>query len=168
MERLTERLNDELNGIWVKDHDYISAAKKLAAYEDSGLTPEQIREMDRMYMEQAKELLEYKNAEKKGLLRRFPCKVGDTLYFIGTECDICEDDYDHCRCYCELEHKKIKVLTTKARQFCITERGVYVTDTDAIYASYKHSFDKKKFGKTVFLTQDEAEEALRRMEDKHE
>ena len=98
MERLTERLNDELNGIWVKDHDYISAAKKLAEYEDLELTPEQIKEIDKIYSEQAKELGEYKKI--------LPCKMGDTLYFIGTECDVCENYYDHCRCYCELEHKK--------------------------------------------------------------
>lgn len=42
MERLTERMNDELNGVWVKDHDYIAAVRRLAAYEDTGLEPEEI------------------------------------------------------------------------------------------------------------------------------
>ena len=39
MERLTERMNDELNGVFVKEHDYISAAHRLADYEDTGLAP---------------------------------------------------------------------------------------------------------------------------------
>lgn len=37
MERLTERIDDVPDGesgIWVKNHDYISAAEKLADYED--------------------------------------------------------------------------------------------------------------------------------------
>lgn len=38
MERLTER--DEHGDIYVKEHDYISVGKKLAEYEDTGLTPE--------------------------------------------------------------------------------------------------------------------------------
>ena len=35
--------------------------KRLAAYEDTGLTPEQIIEMDRLYSEMAKELGKCKN-----------------------------------------------------------------------------------------------------------
>lgn len=53
MERLTERLHDELNGVWVKNHDYISAAHKLAEYED---------------------------LEQQGKLLKLPCAVGDTVY----------------------------------------------------------------------------------------
>lgn len=40
MGRLTER--DEHGGIFVKQHDYVEAARKLADYEDTGLTPEEI------------------------------------------------------------------------------------------------------------------------------
>ena len=47
MERLTERDSNcadpkEIYGVWVKNHDYISAANRLADYEDTGLTPEEI------------------------------------------------------------------------------------------------------------------------------
>lgn len=41
MKRLTERMNDALDGVWVKDHDYIAAVRRLAAYEDTGLEPEE-------------------------------------------------------------------------------------------------------------------------------
>lgn len=41
MERLTEHWGEGHLDIWVKDHDYVSAAHRLAEYEDTGLTPEQ-------------------------------------------------------------------------------------------------------------------------------
>lgn len=40
MERLTERWGE--NDVWVKNHDYVSAAYRLAAYEDTGRTPEEV------------------------------------------------------------------------------------------------------------------------------
>ena len=47
MERLTEREEycadpKEIYGVYVKGHDYIAAANRLADYEDSGLMPEQV------------------------------------------------------------------------------------------------------------------------------
>ena len=59
MERLTERANDEFDGIYVKDHDYIAASHKLADYED---------------------------AEESGLLVRLPCEINQKLYFIFDLC----------------------------------------------------------------------------------
>lgn len=44
---------------------YDECVKKLREYEELELTPEQISEIDRAYSEQAKELGEYKNADKK-------------------------------------------------------------------------------------------------------
>lgn len=58
MERLTERYDitpDGESDVWVKQHDYISAARKLCDYED---------------------------LEEQGLLVRLPCKVGDDVYII--------------------------------------------------------------------------------------
>lgn len=59
MERLTERYDitpDGESDVWVKQHDYISAARKLCDYEDS---------------------------EEQGLFVRLPCKVGDTVYRVN-------------------------------------------------------------------------------------
>lgn len=56
MERLTERIDnvpDGESGVWVKEHDYVSAAEKLAEYED---------------------------LEEQGRLVKLPCKVGDTVW----------------------------------------------------------------------------------------
>ena len=59
MERLTERYDiapDGESDVWVKQHDYTSAARKLCDYED---------------------------LEEQGLLVRLPCKVGDTVYRVN-------------------------------------------------------------------------------------
>lgn len=56
MKRLTERIDnvpDGESGVWVKEHDYVSAAEKLAEYED---------------------------LEEKERLIKLPCKVGDTVW----------------------------------------------------------------------------------------
>ena len=61
MERLTERIYDVPDGesgVWVKQHDYISAAEKLADYED---------------------------AEEHGLLLRLPCGIGSDVYIIPSK-----------------------------------------------------------------------------------
>lgn len=42
MERLTERWGE--GDVWVKNHDYVSAAYRLAAYEDTGLSPEEVND----------------------------------------------------------------------------------------------------------------------------
>nr|DAK81815.1 MAG TPA: hypothetical protein [Bacteriophage sp.] len=58
MERLTERIYNVPDGesdVWVKEHDYVSAAGKLAEYED---------------------------LEEQGKLIKLPCKVGDDVWFV--------------------------------------------------------------------------------------
>ena len=58
MERLTEIYDitpDGESDVWVKQHDYISAARKLCDYED---------------------------LEEQGLLVRFPCPIGTTVWDI--------------------------------------------------------------------------------------
>lgn len=58
MERLTERIDDVPDGesgVWVKNHDYILAAEKLADYED---------------------------LEEQGRLLKLPCKDGDIIYSV--------------------------------------------------------------------------------------
>ena len=58
LERLTERIDnvpDGESGVWVKEHDYVSAAEKLAEYED---------------------------LEEQGRLVKLPCKVGTDIYYI--------------------------------------------------------------------------------------
>lgn len=81
MERLTERMNDEINGVWVKEHDYISAAHRLADYEDTGLTPDEILELKALlhgceskHSERWNRLQELEAADKGGRVIILPCK----------------------------------------------------------------------------------------------
>ena len=70
MERLTERIDnvpDGESGVCVKEHDYVSAAGKLAEYED---------------------------LEEQGRLIKLPCKVGDTVYLIKNSETIVERKAD--------------------------------------------------------------------------
>lgn len=66
MERLTTRDANcadpkVLYGVWVKNHDYISAANRLADYEDTGLTPEEVTALGKLFdyaLEESKTLTE--------------------------------------------------------------------------------------------------------------
>jgi len=64
MERMTERY--EHGDLYVKEHDYISDSKKLAEYEDTGLTPEQIVKLQEQNAI-LKELLRATAEDAKGL-----------------------------------------------------------------------------------------------------
>ena len=109
---------------------------RLAAYEDSGLEPEEIADFMKRW-EQAVEIggmlkkygidhiWDIIQAEQDGLLVALPCKVGDKVYQIDAE-----------RVY-ESEVKGI------------------------IYDAGHIDFDERAIGKTVFLTREEAEAALK-------
>ena len=108
--RLTKRYD---NGIIMTENAWLrDVLKKLAAYEDTGLEPDDIREnigllspicigcdgktadgkrtekctyVDddfRKCLERSVHLSELAHAEEQGLLVRLPCKVGDTVYRI--------------------------------------------------------------------------------------
>lgn len=80
-------------------------------------------------------LKEYEDLEEQGLLLKLPFKIGDTLYYI--------DDY-------EIYHDKVySIEVTEVNG----EHTFCVGCMDWIYDD---------FGKTVFLTKEEAEEALRK------
>ena len=90
MERLTEHWGEGHLDIWVKDHDYVSAAHRLAAYEDSGIEPEEVLPKDKadeialklMRLADLESLCSYTSlrelaeADKDGRLVVLPCKVG--------------------------------------------------------------------------------------------
>lgn len=63
-----ERLNGKIVG-------HRTCMERLAAYEDTGLTPEQITEIDKLYTEKCKELSE----AKRNLP---PCDIGDRIWVI--------------------------------------------------------------------------------------
>ncbi len=80
-------------------------------------------------------LKHYESLEEKGLLLKLPCKVGDLVWSIKTNEVIL--------------HEIVSIEITK-NGVCFVSRYPFCTLED--------------FGKTVFLTQAEAEEALKRLE----
>lgn len=174
MERLTERWGN--GDVWVKNHDYISAAYRLASYEDTGLTPEEVAALvkDRRDLctiigecggiDRPRTLAE---ADKDGRLVVLPCKVGDTVWAASgkiIKCEIAEArlcdnggieflvsfncDGDDCK----------RCPFNNWTQDC---SGEYYCDGEYGDGSFKDS----DIGKTIFLTREEAEKALEAMKD---
>lgn len=117
--------------------------ERLKEYEDTGLTPEQCAEYakaDRRDAEQEgiKRLRELAEADKEGRIVVLPCKVGDVVYgFYGEK---------------TILPMVAKWIETNTDGWCIAAQY-----TPMAPRFYRFS----DFGKTVFLTREEAEAALK-------
>ena len=143
-----ERLTYFDGGKWrlkIGDTEYSGAwVDRLAAYEDTGLTPERCAEFARadaegryIVMRDTKQegvarLREL--ADKDGRLVVLPCKVCDTVYLIVT--------------------KRARVYMPEFR---------FIKKSKLTFLNMERIL--QDFGKTVFLTREEAEKALEAMED---
>ena len=126
--------------------------ERLAAYEDTGLTPEKIKapftentminlEAQALGVEPSR-LRELAEADKDGRCVVLPCKVGDTVW------RIVRDGEPH------ITRDEVRdMYFADDMTPCVELVGGRVTFTE-------------KFGKTVFLSRAEAEKALRGMEGK--
>nr|DAH75048.1 MAG TPA: hypothetical protein [Caudoviricetes sp.] len=130
---------------------------RLAAYEDTGLEPEsvealklsmmgkaisEITEFDGLPIDRLRELAE---ADKDGRLVVLPCKVGDTVWITGS--------------VRRLYSEKVRTF------FCGNPsygRGM-ADNTVQMIRTTGCDIPIHEFGKTVFLTREEAEEALEAM-----
>lgn len=90
-------------------------------------------------------LAEYEDLEEQGLLLRLPCKVGDTVY--------CIEDKKIWDCIVE----KVTISRTNGIWFEV-KTPKSMPDISAI------EYAENDIGKTVFLTQTEAEQKLKEME----
>lgn len=184
MERLTKK--SESGMVWFVDHENNDmrlepcemdshhsrlAIQKLAEYEDledrlNGISIEQvvngfIKTVENQTNEDyehgriltnadADKWNEYNHAEEQGLLKRFPCKVGDTVYAYCSEFGILPYTVDcivideHITYQCSSYSEPIGDCPSE----CLDEIEPDISD----------------FGKTVFLTQAEAEQKLKEME----
>lgn len=107
--------------------------KKLAAYEDTGLEPEEVKEITSWsYGPFHKKMGDWLKAEQEGRLVVLPCKVGDTVY----QKDYCGNIYEAI----------IQRVVIKKRRTVFITSGI--------------DFDETAVGRTVFLTRAEAEKAL--------
>lgn len=163
MERLTKRTPDGVVLCGDTKEELEAAAgtalNKLAAYEDTGLEPEDIKEiMNRLnerfllllakeYETTPKRAMDILMAERDGRLVLLPCKVGDPVYFpVAGRWDSAT-----------IEH--IEVWSTGVRFFWVQyDIG---PETNELWDD--GDFELNDIGKTVFLTRQEADAALERM-----
>ena len=149
----------------------------LAAYEDTGLTPEEINDLASVreispeaeyainkhadnIIERLDKLLhqtdddarlrDLAEADKDGRLVVLPCKVGEKLWVIGR---------DNVPREMELEPPDIRTVCTDEDNLCMSTCN---RRPDG-YCAYRLRNDGTSIGKTVFLTREEAEAALEEM-----
>ena len=152
MERLTqyEVVGGHVHAIPTANID--TALMRLAAYEDTGLTPEEVNDavVGAKLMAKSKvvsafgvaadRLRELSEADKAGRLVVLPCKVGDGLW------TFCSHPVEQVYSFTVTD-----ISTLNGRTMLNTSRcGV---------------IDARDVGKTVFLTREDAEEALEAMKD---
>ena len=148
MERLTY-WNEEY-GCWSYHCGSGEAANRLAAYEDTELTPEEI-DMDHEAAEQLRQLCQgcdldrlekLAEADRDGRVVVLPCKVGDVVYGFHGE-------------------KTILPMVAKWIETCTNGWCIAVQYAPMAPRFYQFS----DFGKTVFLTREAAEKALEAKKD---
>ena len=149
MERLTY-WNEEY-GCWSYHCGSGEAANRLAAYEETGLTPQacaEAREAGKVLSScdiSFRRLAELLTADRTGRLVVQPCKAGDTVYEVTSRKTISE----------------YRVKAIRVELFCtfiewdivagFVDKSIFGVPVDEI-------------GKTVFLTREEAEKALEAMD----
>ena len=142
---------------------------RLAAYEDTGLTPEEVLPKDKadeialklMRLADFESLCSYDRlrelaeADKDGRVVVLPCKVGDVMYKLFreyTECtsyQVRKDNYCCEGCMVPCDSREVTVIRA-IQPNSLPEVVRYIGD----------------IGKTVFLSREEAEKALQEMEGK--
>lgn len=134
-----------LNNLGINGRMIAEKLRKCEEYESTGLEPEEVESYKAYSIANAielskvsQELKEYKELENKGLLIKLPCKIGDTVYKVGID--------------------KI----SQFRVYCMTNLGESDFKIWAIFGiSNKFQFGLSDIGRTVFLTQEEAENVLK-------
>lgn len=156
MERLTER-----NPLWIDDELWERACEP------------DCEEIDAVY----RKLKDYEDAEEQGLLLRLPCKVGDTVYVDSAILPIndmeCENidhkipSYFPARIvsfrFAKRNWMKIAVKAKWLHEWIDDETG---PESDYIDSEKKFTISLSGIGKTVFLTESEAEAKLKEMGEK--
>jgi hypothetical protein len=155
MERLTYRDKDGFPMMKKRGGFKQGGVERLAAYEDTGLTPGEVKSMQEEHfsgLEMAKlhsalmELKKYQEADKDGRLAVLPCKAGDTVYEVTSRKTISE----------------YRVKAIRVELFCT------FIEWDIVAGFVDKSIfgvPVNEIGKSVFLTREEAEKALEEMKD---
>ena len=160
MERLSDNAIDIINELHTERLDYnseylplIDAARRLAHYEDAGLTPEEVKDMAEnaearlltwfksRYGFPVGELMGLLEAKQEGRVVVLPCKVGTTLYDVSEFVD-------------RVPYPEMYEWHADYIGVGMSKDGKTIFDIDGVDFLYED------FGKSVFLTREEAETAL--------
>ena len=157
MERLTY-WNEEY-GCWSYHCGSGEAANRLAAYEETGRTPEEVTALGKLFdyaLEESKTLTEQlallnrirdlAEADRDGRVVVLPCKVGDTVW-------VTRNPWTG-----KLLKKPLDAYVNGMKMY---SHGLYVNllfDTRKINGT--RDYEINHIGKTVFLTREEADRAL--------
>lgn len=110
-------------------------------------------DFDCPFSKMAQKLKRYEDAEEQGLLLRLPCKVGSTVYLINsryTKCTREDQEFDEYSCQgCEWLD-------------CDSHKEYYIHTNKSVSLEWIVRYSRD-IGKTVFLTEAEAQQALERM-----
>lgn len=128
--------------------------ERLAAYEDTGLTPEEVHSMSGEWCAMMSvlnsigggydRLRELAEADKDGRLVVLPCKVGQRVFaLLDTDKHLSECEVKQVGLGNKIGFVGIEPIGARGREYGVSTKG---------------------FGKTVFLTREEAEKALEAME----
>ena len=137
-------LGENESGTVERNNIAIKCIEELQEYRSICDSPEKLKLIDELYLERCEEinrlnakLAEYKKLEEEGVLLRLPCKVGDKVY-------------------------NLIPRLKKANNFQENEVTTIKVYSDSVYIFLKNGLakDTKQIGKTVFLTKEEAEQAL--------
>lgn len=127
--------------------------ERLKAYEDAGLSPQacadarEIEEALSNYDYSISRMVELMKADVEGRVVALPCKVGDMLYEVTGR-------------------KTISVYKVKAIRVELFSLFIEWDIVEGFVWQYLNGINANEIGKTVFLSREEAEKALREMEGK--
>ena len=128
----------------------------------------------------AEKLKNYEDAEEQGLLLRLPCKVGDTVYVDAAILPVnnmeCYEDTDReVPTYFQARVVSFRFARRNWMKIAVREKWLYKwiddeTGPDSNYIECNKNFTipLSDIGKTLFLTQEEAEAKLKEMESSYE
>ena len=157
MERLTYRDKDGFPMMKKRGGFKQRGVERLSAYEDTGLTPEEVLPKDKadeialklMRLADLESLCSYTRlrelaeADKGGRLVVLPCKVGQRVFaLLDTDKHISECEVKQIGMGNEIGFIGLEPIGSRGREYGVALNG---------------------FGKTVFLTREEAEKALEAM-----
>ena len=113
----------------------------LGEYEDLGITPDQVRQMDAEFTRASKELADYKKSVDQGRLLHLPCKAGDTVYL--------EAEYEN-----EITEGRVTEISVLPDGVCI-----YIERENEPGCS--EGYGVNDFGYDVFMKREDAEKAIK-------